>query len=129
MNENEGSPAPTYIHIMYPKVKKENRIESLIFTSICWLFTLAIWIFLILLIMVNSPEPKITIDNFHDTYTTYPTKKKLKIFYSITFSLLYIIYLIIEFSSPILKYLYNKEKEKTIIEKMNSLFKKIPSLK
>ena len=130
MNRNEGNPAPIDIYIMYPKTTKENRIESLIFTSICWLFTLTIWIFIILLIVINSRENKTEkISDFYVNFSNYPRKQKLKIIFPIVFFLLYIIYLIIEFSSPLLKYLYNKEKEKTIVEKMNSLFKKIPSLK
>ena len=128
MNSNEGNPAPISI-IMYPKNKKKKRLESKIFTLLCWLFTFAIWIFIIL-IYINSSEKSNSKDlkDFYKNFANFQRKKKIQI-YSIVFSLIYLIYLIIEFCSPILKYLFNKEIEKTIVEKMESLFRKNPSIK
>ena len=146
MNSNEGNPAPISI-IMYPKNKKKKRLESKIFTLLCWLFTFAVWIFFILII-INSLEKKKELKKeeelkkekekeekeekilkkFYKIFANYQRIKKFPV-YSIVFSLIYIIYLIIEFCSPILKYLFNKEIEKTIVEKMESLFRKNPSIK
>ena len=129
MNSNEGNPAPISI-IMYPKNKKRKIIESKIFTLLCWLFTFAVWIFFFLLIIISSEKKKKeqNIKNFYKDFANFQRKKKIQI-YSIVFSLIYLIYLIIEFCSPILKYLFNKEIEKTIVEKMESLFRKNPSIK
>jgi hypothetical protein len=131
MSSNDGNPAPTNkIIIMYQKIKKKKRIENKLFTFFCWLFTLAIWIFIVLLITINKKK-KITkdINDFYKVFENHQKKKKLKITYSIAFSLVYIIYLITEFCSLTLKYLFNKEREKTLVEKMKSLFNKIPYFK
>ena len=124
MRENIGdSPAPTQMNMMYPRAKK-TREESIIFTLLCWLFTLLIWIFIILLILVCVPKK----NDFHKNFSNYNFNKTLKLIYYIILSLVYIIYLFLEFSSPILKFLYNKETKITFVEKMKIIFKKVPSL-
>lgn len=121
------SPAPTQINMMYPRAKK-NKEESLIFTLFCWLFTLLIWILIILLIFINKSDSSSTIQDFYNNFNNYNIKKRLKLVYSVMLCLVYIIYLILEISSPLLKYLYNKETKIVLIEKMKTIFKKIPSL-
>ena len=56
MNNSNGNPAPTNTIIIYPKIKKKKRLEKKIFTFFCWLFTLAIWIFIVLLIIINKKK-------------------------------------------------------------------------
>ena len=56
MNNSNDNPAPTNKIIMYPKIIKKKRLEKKIFTFFCWLFTLAIWIFIVLLIIINKKK-------------------------------------------------------------------------
>ena len=132
MTENGGdSPAPIQISMMYPRVQK-TREESTIFTIFCWSFTLIIWLFIILLLttknqIIQKPSSK-DLKNFYQHFSKYNDDSKLKIIYSVILSVVYIIYLILEFSSPILKYLFNKETKITFLEKMKKIFKKRPSL-
>ena len=127
MSENGGNPAPIQIYMMYPRVKK-TREESLIFTLFCWLFILLIWIFIILLIFVYISNPKNNINDFYHNFNQYNKRLKQKQIYAIILASVYIIYLVLELSSPLLKYLENKETKLNLLEKMNKIFKKTPSL-
>ena len=80
-----------------------------------------------MLIDVYSKDPPIKDENFYKLFHSYPIKQKLKIIYLIVFLLLYLIYLIIEFKSPIFKFLCNKQKKK-FHEKIKSIIQKKPSI-
>ena len=126
MSENGGdSPAPIQISMMYPRVQK-TRGESVIFTIFCWSFTVIIWIFIILLVSIKNQGNLKQIQDFYENFKA--NNRKLKIIYSIILSVVYIIYLILELSSPIFKYLFNKETKIVFLEKMKEIFKKAPSL-
>ena len=124
---NENNPPPAHQSTMYLR-KQNNRAEHFILTFFCWILTLGIWTFTFLLIDIYSKEKPIHNDNFYKLYHNDPIKQKLKIIYLIVFLLLYIIYLILELTSPIFKFLCNKQKKK-FSEKIKSIFQKFPSIK
>ena len=123
---NESNPPPPHQSTIYLR-NQNKRAESFILTILCWILTLGIWIFIFMLIDVYSKDPSIEDKNFCKLFHSYPKKQKLKIIYLIVFLLLYFIYLIIEFNSPIFKFLCNKQKKK-FQEKIKSIFQKIPSI-
>ena len=123
---NESNPPPLHQSTLYLR-KQNKRAESFILTIVCWILTLSIWIFIFLLIDIYSKDPPIKNDNFNKLFDFYPVKQKLKIIYLIVFLLLYLIYLIIEFTSPTFKFLCNKQKKK-FHEKIKSIFQKKPSI-
>ena len=122
----ESNPPPPHQSTIHLR-NQNNRAESFILTILCWILTLGIWIFIVMLINVYSKDPKIEDENFYKLFHSYPIKQKLKIIYLIVFLLLYLIYLIIEFKSPIFKFLCNKQKKK-FKEKIKSIFQKVPSI-
>ena len=76
---NEDKPAPSsFQSIEQPQNQNKKRIESYIYTSICWLMTLSIWVFIILIIYVSLPEPKITMENFYKIFHNVTIKKEKK---------------------------------------------------
>ena len=123
---NENNPPPPHQSTIYLR-NQNKRAESFILTIICWILTLGNWIFIFMLIDIYSKDPSIDEDNFYKLFQFYPIKQKLKIIYLIVFLLLYLIYLIIEFTSPIFRFLCNKQKKK-FQEKIKSIFQKIPSI-
>lgn len=124
MNEDNSAPS-SFQSIRHPQIKT-GRLESYIFTIICWLLTIGIWVFIILIIIMSIPEPKLTMENFYSYFHNTPLKKRKKIIYIVILSIIYIIYLILEFSSPIFRYLYNLKKQE-LYEEMISFIKKKPS--
>ena len=123
---NEGNPPPPHQSTIYLR-NQNKRAESLILIIVCWILTLSIWIFIFMLIGIYSNDLPMKNDNFYKLFHFYPVKQKLKIIYLIVFLLLYLIYLIIEFTSPTFKFLCNKQKKK-FHEKIKSIFQKIPSI-
>ena len=101
---------------------EKKRAESIFFNIICWIFTLFLWIFIYFLKDIFTKK-EITKNNFYDYYHNYPKRQKKKIAFVIIELLVYIIYIILEFNSPIFKFLRNKT-NKSIKEKMSSFFKK-----
>lgn len=124
---NASNPAPPHQSTIYLRTQK-NRLESYILTFFCWLLTLGNWILFFMLININSKDPPITKDNFYELFHSFPKKQKLKIIYLIVFLLLYVIYFILEISSPMFKYICNKQKKK-IADKLISIFTKVPKIK
>ena len=124
---NEDNPAPSsFQSVEQPQNQHKKRIESYIFTIICWLMTLAIWTFIFLVIYISLPEPKITMENFYKIFHNVSIKKRKKLIYIIVFLIIYIIYIILEFSSPLFKYLYNIKKHE-LYKEMRKFFTKKPS--
>ena len=101
---------------------EKKRVENIFFTIVCWFLTLFLWIFIYFLNDVYTKR-EITKSNFYDYYHNYPKRQKKKIAFVIIELLVYIIYIILEFNSPIFKFLRNKT-NKSIKEKMSSFFKK-----
>ena len=122
---NEAAPS-SFQSLKQPQIHNNKRIESYMYTIVCWLMTIAIWVFIILIIYISYPEPKITKDNFYKIFQNAPLKKRRKIIYIIAFSIIYIIYFILEFCSPLCKYLYHIKKLE-LYEEMRIFFGKKPS--
>ena len=103
---------------------EKKRAESIFFNIICWIFTLFLWIFIYFLKDIFTKK-EITKNNFYEYYHKYPIRQKLKILYVIIEVLIYIIYIILEFNSPIFKFLKNKTNE-PIKDKMKTFFSQRP---
>ena len=127
---NEDSPAPSsFQSLKQTQIQVNKRIESYIYTIICWLMTIAMQVLIILVIVISLPQPKIEENNFNsfkNEFHNAPIRKTKKIIYITAFTFIYIIYIILEFSSPLCKYLYNIRKQE-LYEKMSIFFTKKPS--
>ena len=126
MNEDNLSSPSSFQSLKQNQFQNNKRIESCLYTFICWIMTIVIWVFIILVIYITLPEPEITVDNFMIIFRKKFLKQRQKLIYYIFFSIIYIFYLLLEFSSPLFKYLYNI-KNLELYEEMRIFLTKKPS--
>lgn len=108
------------------KNNKKNKVKKYILSILRWICTFIIWGLIGVSIYIFSPGKKPTKQNFLEQYEFYSIKQKLKIIVITAIIIFYIIYIILEFFSPIFIFL-KQDDEKSLTDLMEKIFKTKPS--
>ena len=128
MENKNYTPTPLFQSEQQPQsnIKKS---ESVCRSISCWIFTIISWIIILFIIYIFVPIPDITWESCNK-FTKICHEKNLKnelskkyIYIGIPF---YVIYLVLEFTSPTYKFLFRKNNKQTLYEVLGSLFQARP---
>ena len=104
---------------------KEFKEKKCMMPFICWIFTFLIWGLLGTIIYIFFPV-KMDSENFYRQYHSYNLKQKLKGIVITAIIIVYIVYIFLEFYSPIVIYL-KQDEQKSLKKLMEKLFGAKPS--
>jgi hypothetical protein len=104
---------------------KEFKEKKCMMPFICWIFTFLIWGLLGMVIYIFIPV-RMDSENFYKQYQLYSIKQKLKGIVITAIIILYIVYIFLEFFSPIVIYL-KQDEQKDLKNLMEKLFGARPS--
>ena len=105
--------------------KKEFKVKKCMISFICWICTFLIWGLLVVIIYIFIPV-RMDSENFYKQYQLYSIKQKLKGIVITAIIILYIVYIFLEFFSPIVIYL-KQDEQKNFKKLMEKLFGARPS--
>ena len=107
------------------KTKKKFKVKKRMISFICWICTFLIWGLLGTIIYIFFPV-KMDSENFYRQYHSYNLKQKLKGIVITAIIIVYIVYIFLEFYSPIVIYL-KQDEQKSLKKLMEKLFGAKPS--
>ena len=105
--------------------KKNNKVKRCMLTFFCWICTLIIWVLIGLIIYIFIPV-KMDSEKFYEQYQLDNIKQKIKGIVITAIIIIYIIYIFLEFFSPIVNYL-KQDEEESLKKLMKNLYKAKPS--
>ena len=111
--------------ISFPMFKKKNKVKKFMLSFFCWICTLIIWVLIGMIIYIFIPV-KMDSESFYEQYQLYNIKQKLKSIVITAIIIFYIVYIILEFFSPIVIYL-KQDDEESLKKLMKNLFEAKPS--
>jgi hypothetical protein len=115
----------TSISIIQMKNNNNHKVNKCMISFFCWICTLIIWALIGMIIYIFIPV-KMDSDNFDQQYQLFLKKRKLKSIVITAIIIFYIVYIILEFFSPIVIYLKQYEEE-NLENLMKNLFGAKPS--